>query len=264
METPPPLTTPEAPATSTKSSSVASRLFNVFAAPGDVFDEVKKSPQTVSNWLVPGLILIFVSWIGTWLVVSQDAFQQQYREISEKAIDQQIEKMHMSKEEAEHARQAIAQYGGIGARIGMVVLPVWLGLVVPFIWGAIIWLVGAKILKGGFDYMKAVEVVGLATMIAALGSVIKTLLIFLTGSIMATPGPSLFLKNLDPQNNTVHALLSMINVITLWVLAVRAVGLARLSNVSFAKAAASVFGIWIGYTGLLFGFGQAARLLVRK
>ena len=36
---------------------------------------------------------------------------------------------------------------------------------------------------------------------------------------------------------------------TFWLLAVRAMGLARLSGVSFIKAALWVFGIWAAYTG---------------
>ena len=46
---------------------------------------------------------------------------------------------------------------------------------------------------------------------------------------------------------------------TFWLLAVRSVGLARLTGASVAKAAVWVFGIWIVLTGIMIGFGAAMR-----
>ena len=78
------------------------------------------------------------------------------------------------------------------------------------------------------------------------------------GNIYAAPGLMLLVKDFDPQN-TVHGLLGILNVMTFWVLAVRAIGLARLSGASFAKAAAWVFGIWAAYTGFFIGLGPAGQ-----
>jgi hypothetical protein len=137
-----------------------------------------------------------------------------------------------------------------------VVLPVTIGLIVPFIWGLFIWVVGSKILKAGFPYLKGVEVVGLANMIAVLHSVIKCLLITMKGNMYAGPGLTLFIKEFDPQN-PVHNLMAVVDVMTIWVLAVRASGLAKLSQVSYLKAALWVFGIWAGYTAFFAGIGFA-------
>ena len=134
------------------------------------------------------------------------------------------------------------------------------GFVTPFFWGLIIWLVGAKLLKGNFPYMKAVEVVGLANMISVLDVIVKTLLIVGLGNLYAAPSLVLLVKEFDPQN-TVHSLLAIVNVMTFWLLAVRAVGLARLSGASFAKAALWVFGIWAAYTGFFIGLGCWRRRL---
>jgi len=43
------------------SSSLAGRLLNVFAAPGDVFDGLKTANSSVANWLVPILIVMLVT-----------------------------------------------------------------------------------------------------------------------------------------------------------------------------------------------------------
>jgi len=111
--------------------------------------------------------------------------------------------------------------------------------------------------------MKAVEVVGLANMIEVLEAIVKTLLIVGEGSLYASPGLMLLVKDFDPQN-TAHALLAIVNVMTFWVLAVRASGLARLSGASFTKAALWVFGIWAAYTGFFVGLGLLAKAVFKR
>jgi len=239
---------------------VAARLANVFVAPGEVFDEVKSSPPTPANWLIPALILILVSWIGLWPILSQDTIQHQMSEITEKAIEKQIQKAHASKEQADQMREVGEKYGAIGTKVTMVVAPVFIGFATPFWAGLLLWLVGAKVLKGNFSYLKAVEVAGLANMILVLETIVRILLILATGNLFASPSLTLLIKDFDPQN-TAHSLLGLTNVIILWLLVVRSIGLARLSGVSLTKALVWVFGIWALFTGLMIGFGFAMRLI---
>jgi len=84
--------------------SLGSRLLNVFATPGDVFQEVKNSPPSTANWLVPAIILLVVSWVSLWLIFSQDSIKHQLSEITEQAIQKQIERTHMSEQQADQAR----------------------------------------------------------------------------------------------------------------------------------------------------------------
>lgn len=111
--------------------------------------------------------------------------------------------------------------------------------------------------------MKAVEVVGLANMIIVLDSVLRTLLVVVMGNLYASASPAMFVKNFNPQN-TLHALLLYINVMTFWLLAVRAVGLARLARTSFVKAALWVFGMWIAYNGFFFGLSLAVQAMLKR
>lgn len=246
-ETPPPPT-----------QSLGSRLFNVFATPGEVFEEVKTAKPSAANWVVPALILILVSWVATWFIFSQDSIKHQMSEMTDRAIQQQVEKNHLSDQQAEQARAMGEKWASISAMVAAGLAPVFAGFVTPFFWGLIIWLAGAKVMKGGFPFMKAVEVVGLVNMVSVLDALVRTLLIIGMGNLYAAPGLVLLVKDFDPQN-TVHGLLALVNVTTFWVLALRAVGLARLSNVSFGKAAVWVFGIWAGYTGFFIGLGAVLK-----
>lgn len=166
----------------------------------------------------------------------------------------------MSDQQAEQARAVAAKFGSLGSKIAAYAAPVFLGLAVPFWWGLILWLVGTKVLKSQFSYMKGVEIAGLAGMISALDSVVRALLILITGNLFASPSLALLVKQFDPQNH-VHALLAAVNIMSFWVLAMRSIGLARVSGVGFAKAAAWVFGIWLVLTASMMGFGFAMQAL---
>ncbi|HEY5910464.1 MAG TPA: YIP1 family protein [Verrucomicrobiae bacterium] len=257
MEETPPIIENRPPETQRQSTSLAARLLNVFAIPGDVFEEVKNSAMCTANWLVPALLLIVVGCIGASLVYSQPAIQQQVREMQDKVMDKLVEKGRLTKEQADQQREA----GAVSSRIGAYIGPVFYALASPFWWGFLVWLLGTKVLKGSFPFMKAVEVVGLGNAIAILGSVVTTLLMVSLGSLGATPSPALLVKDYDPQK-TSQALLQLPNVITLWLLAVRSIGLAKLGGTRFVPAAVWVFGLWVLQTSVLLGIGLAMKAML--
>jgi hypothetical protein len=239
-------------------SSLMGRLANVYAAPGEVFDQVKASPPSTANWLAPVLIFIVVGGGGGWLVLSQASVKQQLRDIQEQAIQKQVDKGRLSQKQADSAMQAGEKFANIGAIAGVAVVTPLAAFASPLLWGLAVWLVGVKILKGNFTYMKALEVAGLANMIGVLGSIVWTLLILITGNFFASPGLMLLVKDFDPQNS-LHSVLAAINVMTFWGLAVKAIGLSRLSGASFGKAAVWIFVIWAAWTGSMIGIGAAFR-----
>ncbi len=243
--------------------SLGSRLLNVFPTPGDVFEEVKAAPETAANWLVPALILIAVSWVGVVVIFSQPSIKQQLSELTEQAVQRQINSSHLSEQQAEQARAMGEKWAGLSSQVFAGLAPVVGGLVAPFLWGLIVWLLGAQFFEGHFPYMKAVEVVGLANMVSVLDVIVRTLLIVGLGNLYASPGPVLLVKQFDPQN-PLHSVLGALNVMTLWLLAVRAIGLARLSGVSFARAAVWVFGIWAAYTGFFIGIGALFQAGIKQ
>jgi hypothetical protein len=184
-------------------------------------------------------------------------------EITDQAIQKQIAAARLSENQAEQAQAMGEKWAGLSSKIGAALVPVFTGFITPFLWGLIVWLLGAQFFKGHFSYMKAVEVVGLANMISVLDVIVKTLLIVGFGNLYASPGPVLLVKDFDPQN-PVHTLLGAVNVMTFWLLAVRAIGLARLSGTSLVKAAVWVFSIWAAYTALFIGLGALLQAGVQK
>ena len=247
------------PETATQATmSLGARLFNVFATPGEVYDQVKAAPFAASNWLVPALLLVLVSWLGMGLVLSQPAIKQQLTEITDKQLEKSAQKANLSAERAEQMRH----FAELSTKVVLFAGPVIQAFGFPLIWGLYVWLAGNHLMSGSFGYLKAVEAVGLSNMIAVLEALVRSLLIVVTASLFATPSLALLVKDFDPQNPQ-HAAFALVNVMSLWLLVVRSIGLARLAGGSIARAALWVFGFWILYTGFFWGVGAAARAAAR-
>ncbi len=249
--------------TNVPSTSVVSRFFNVVATPGDVFDEVIAAPPCNANWLLPALIAVVVGWLATAWIFSQAPIQNQLRELTEQAIEKQIAMTKPSAQQAEQMRAAAEKMAGVSQKISAYIAVPFAVFISPFLWGLFLWLVGKYALRGQFSYMKAVEVVGLSNVIGILESVIRTLLIVSMGSLFASTSLALLVKDYNPQNPA-HNAMALVNIMTFWCLAVRAMGLARLARSSFSKAAVWVFGIWIAYTGFFFAVGVAFQAVMKK
>jgi hypothetical protein len=262
-ETPPALSSQSPTEPPAPPMSVTSRLVNVFASPGEVFADIKNKPVQNANWAMPALILILVSWLASTLIFSQEPIRQQLKEISLKAVQKQAEKKNVPKEQMDKQMEMVEKFGTMGPMIAAFFAPIFIGFATPFFWGLILWLVGSKALGGVFPYMKGVEAAGLAGMIMVLDTIVRSLLVIVMGNVFVSPSLALLIKDWNPENK-VHALLGYFNIMTFWLLAVRAIALSKLSNVSFGRAALWVFGVWIGYSALFFGFGVLMQQIFSK
>ena len=243
--------------------SLTDRLTGVFANPGEVFDSVKTGPPSMANWLVPGLLYLVVAWIGVALFFSQPALSRKLMESQLQAIEKQIAAQKMPEAQANAMRQAVERYGNIGTQLTMAVSPVFVAFVLPFLSGLILWAVGRLVFKAPFGYMQAVEVAGLSNLILVLASLVQTLLVIGLANPLASPSPVLLLKNIDATQPS-FMFLTVLNVFTFWILGLRSIGLARLANVSVARAAAWVFGLWIVLTGSMLGLILGAQALAKS
>ncbi|HOC55530.1 MAG TPA: YIP1 family protein [Verrucomicrobiota bacterium] len=248
MEEPLPL--PESPpdAPPPPAMSLAARLLNVFAIPGEVFEEVKASRVSVWNWLVPALLLGVVSVFTVLAVVSQPALQRQMNERIEeqaKALDQQVKAGKVKRVEADRAlavTRAIAQPAILKTLGG--VMAAGFGVVRVFWWGLVLWLLGRVFLKACFGYIKTLEVAGLALMVSVLGSAVLLLLMVNLPKLFAAQGLALAVSDFDPSRKS-YLLLGAANVFALWLVCVLSVGLGRLAGVPFWRAMWLVFAAWL-------------------
>ena len=247
-EFPPPA--PPAPA-----NSLAGRLLNVFAAPGELFGEIKAAPASIANWLVPVSLFAVIGVISVCIIFTQPAIQQSLRDQQVKALDKRVQQGKMTQAQEDQALQVMDKFmgptmlmvfGSFGAVTNSFVSVFW--------WALVLWLCGRWFLKARFNYLKAVEVAGLSSLILVLGMVIGTLLCVIFGRLNAGPSLALLVSNFD-LGNRVHLLLGAANAVYFWHTAVLAIGLAKLSGASTARAMLVVFAYWVPIELLLIAVG---------
>jgi hypothetical protein len=208
------------------------------------------------------LMLLAVSWVGVSLIFSQETIKHQMTELADRAMQKQIDKQHIPKDQAEKTREMGEKFAVIGGTISALTAAAVASFATPFWWGLIFWVVGAKVFKANFSYMKGVEVAGLANTIAVLEAIVRILLIVGLGNLYASPSAALLVKDFDPQKPS-HSLLAVANVMTIWILAVRSIGLGRLAGVSLLRAAFWVFGLWAAWTSFAIALGAGLQAAVK-
>ena len=236
---------------------MGARLLNVFAVPGEVFEEVRASQFRVSNWSVPVLLAAVVGMFSVWVLFSQPTILQKLHEQQEKALAKQVQAGKLKQADVDRALDVISNpmlmkvAGALGALVISVVRVFW--------WGLVLWLLGRVLLKVPFDFLKALEVSGLALMIGVLGAIVSLLLQVNLGRLFATPSLALALNDFDATSKS-HLFLGAANVFSFWQLAVTSVGLARLARVPFLRAALPVFTFWMLQASffILVGLGNLA------
>jgi hypothetical protein len=235
--------------------SLPARLMNVFAVPGEVFEEVKATRKSVANWLVPAAIASVVGALAAIVMFSQPTIRQQIREQQEQAFEQNVKAGKMTREQADQAMTMVEKFTGptmmaIFGSVGAVAA----GFARLFWWGLVLWLLGRWFLKARFSYLKAVEVAGLASMITVLGMIVSMLLIVNLGKMFSTLSLGLAVSDFDVKNKS-HLLLGAVNVFNFWLIAVLGAGLARLAGVPLLRAVLLVLAYWLAASLLLIFIG---------
>jgi hypothetical protein len=104
---------PETSSKEATTSSLLQRLTNVFVSPGEVFEEVKASPVSHKNWLVPLVLSMIMGVVFVLIAFSQPSILQEIRNQQEKAFQENIEKGKMTEEQADQARQGMEKLGPV-------------------------------------------------------------------------------------------------------------------------------------------------------
>jgi len=234
----------EPPPTAAPTTPLSGKLLNIFAAPGEVFEEIKATPPHVANWLVPVLISAIIGVLSTIIIFSQPAIIQQIREQQFKVYEDQVSAGKMTRAQADQIEAMSEKFSGpaimmVSGSVGAV----FTSFVRVFWWALVLWLLGLIFLKTKFDYLKTVEAAGLATMITVLGSIVTLLLTVILGK-MSTPSLALFVDHFDPRNG-LHVALAAVNLFALWQVGVMAAVLAQLSGTRFSKALGLTTGYWV-------------------
>ena len=170
-------------------------------------------------------------------------------------MEQQVKDGKLTRQQADQALAVMEKFTGptmmaIFGSVGAVVT----SFIRLFWWGLVLLLLGRWFLKARFDYLKAVEVAGLASMITILGMIVSMLLIVNLGKMFSTPSLALVINDFDEKNKS-HLMLGAVNVFNFWLIGVLGAGLSRLAGVPFLRAVFVVLGYWLAVSLLLIFIG---------
>jgi hypothetical protein len=235
--------------------SLAARLLNVFAIPGEVFAVVKASRANVGNWLLPILLSAVVGVTAALLLLSQAAVQKQLREQQARLLGKQVQAGKMTRAQADQMLALVERFTVPIAAASAVLV----SFVRVFWWALVLRLLAQLFLKVPLPYAKMLEVAGLGTMISVLAALVSLLLSleFTGGSHAAGLGLVVSDFAATRQNSVV---LGAAAIFSFWFISVTSVGLARLGGVPFLRAAWLVFAFWFlqeSFFGMI-GLGQLA------
>ena len=110
-------------------------------------------------------------------------------------------------------------------------------------WALVLRLLGQMFLKVKLGYSKMLEVAGLGTMISVLGAIV-TLLLTVKFGTFETPGLRFVVDDFEAARKSQLAL-GAATAFSFWLAGVMSVGLARLGDVPFLRAAWLVFAYWV-------------------
>src|SRR5881394_3615685 len=81
--------------------SAFGRMFNVFPAPGEVFQEIKEREVSHANWILPALVWMIIGGAAVVLLFSLETFQYEMKKQQEKQIQLQVKKGKMTQAQAD-------------------------------------------------------------------------------------------------------------------------------------------------------------------
>jgi len=239
-----PALTPEQ-AGAVQSSSFASRATDVFASPSNLYNEVGQASVQTTSWLIPFLVSLILGILFTFSIFNNPALKQQIFDTQAQAMKKSVAEGKMTQEQADQIVERMESSGStmfIAFGVGGAVL--WLS-VTYFGVSLVLWLTAKMAFKFTGLYSKMLETFALSSLIGILGGIITLLLVNLMNSLYATPGPALAMVGSFDPTNSVHRLLSALNVFTIWQVVVLGIGFGKVTRSSVSTSVGIVAGLWL-------------------
>jgi len=247
-------TIPTEPSAEVKPMSFTEKLVNIFAAPGELFENVRLTGKTASNWIIPVAIMIVVAIAMQQIIMTNPSLSDQTKAMVEKAtkerLDKAVQEGKMTPEQAEQQRQQIENFSNPSSGLNIAFRIVGVVVFIPvilFLISLVYWLLGKTAMQASAPYMKVAEVVGLTFLIGAVESIVTTVMAIGLDSLHAGPNLAVFVQNFDIANK-LHVALSKVNLFTIWSLVVTSIGLSKLFQRDLPKVLVLVFALWILWT----------------
>jgi len=241
------------PQPETEQLSKIEAVTGVITDPGNTFDNISRFSKT-NYWIFPMILMIVANMIGTFLFFQDEELTSKVMDKQKKQLreqmDEKVKKGDMSREEANLAIESAEKFmdpkGMFFKIIGFA-----MGIFSPFILLFILSLISLviiKILKGDFNFVGTLNVIGLGNVIIAIGVIIGTVLSVLMGDLSGL-SPALIFKE-EMTGAKINTFLTKIDVFYIWFYIVISIGIAKAGKVKTMPVMIILFSIFLIYSAL--------------
>lgn len=258
----PPVLEPKPAPAPPPSTSLFARLLNVLAIPGQVFEEVRATRHSVWNWLVPVPIYAVSLALFTVVFFSIPTIQKMWTEQQSKmregqaaSLAEDVKAGKLKQADADKALAAMDSLSRPGVVKSMAMAGGFcLGVVRAFWWAFVLWFLARAVLKLPVHFGKALEVAGLASVVASIGNLAVVALTVDFGRTFAGGGFALSVTDFASSRHQMLVAVAQ-NALNFWLIAVLGTGLARLTGLPWIRGAFLVVTYWIASEFLLLVLG---------
>jgi hypothetical protein len=235
----------DSPAPAVAQKNGIARLAGVLFAPAETFEDIARKP----DFLAPILAIILIGILTSIAVVPKLDFETLMREQMAQSNPQ------MSPEDTDNAVRLMAASGKVLAYAGSL-----LSIIILLVVAGVL-LMAFRLMGGEGTFKQAFSASLYAWMPLVVYSIIAAIIIMSRESVTPDLLPVIVRSNpgflADPQSQKVlFALLTALDVFTIWTLVLFSIGFSYVARVSKTKAAAIVVSLWI--VMLVFKLGFAA------
>ncbi|PKL90132.1 MAG: hypothetical protein CVV23_01960 [Ignavibacteriae bacterium HGW-Ignavibacteriae-2] len=240
------------------------KLVGIFTEPGNTFSKMSHFPPKTSDWIIPILLVIVVAALSYVVLMSNpeikySVIEKQMTEM-QKNLDEAVKSGGMTQEQAdvqiERTREFMENQQSMQLIITVISIVVFT-FIVFFIVSAVFWAVSKFGLKGDGNYSSAMVSYGLPSYISILQIIVMVIAGMLLNRYMTGTSVAAFM-DMEANASIVGLLLSKVDPFSIWFYAIVSIGFAKMfKSKDTGKYFAMVFGLWIGFSIILYFIAQS-------
>lgn len=243
------------------------KLVGVFSEPASTFTRMSAHEPKTTDWFIPVLIVIAVAIISNILMMSNPAIKFSIIENQMDRIEQNLQDMvdsgnltrAQADQQLEQIRDRMENQMGAGMIlqvIGIIVVT----FILFFIVSGVFFLVAKFGIKGEAGYKAAMVAYGLPYYILVIQIIVMVILALAMNKAFQSTSVAAFL-DMDTTNFTGY-ILNKLDVFSIWFYVVVGIGFAKMfKSENTGKYIGMTFGIWLGFSILIFFLAQAIPFL---
>ena len=223
------------------------RIAGVLFAPAETFRDIARKP----DFIIPLLLILIVGYIATFVVLPKmdwDAMAAQQAEQMKK------QRPNMTEADVERGSAMVKSFGTVAAWIGPLLQLIWYLIVAGVL------LLAFRLFGGEGTYGQAFSATLYAWMPMIIGAIVGTIVIALRPGMFDPNDAATLVKSspaflVDPKEQAaLFAVLSSLDIFTIWTVILLIIGFSKLSRSSIGKSAGIVISLWVVIIVIKVGF----------